>query len=293
MAASSYDDIFQRTGTTFALTQRVRHNWHKFKGTIKVAIQSLASNIVLEVLPPPPHFLMRAFYTVYLILLILLAILLVKQLYDKNRWRQNEDFDLVSAARSRETIDEISHDEFSKMMIFVLGVFCFIFLLKYEPFFWYWTRANLRLELFNWEMDYRQLSPGMSSANDSSIFQRNIEGFALSQRSKHIWHEFRGTVRVAIQTFSINTILQLLPPPPHPLVLVIFAIYLYLLLFLGVLLVWRRFDKNCRLNEDIDLFSIAKKQTTSKLRPEEFYMMVIFILGLYFFIVIYNHRSLY
>ena len=135
------------------------------------------------------------------------------------------------------------------------------------------------------------LSLEMSAAFDPSIFQRRTVSFALSQRFKHNWHEFKGTIKVAFQTFFFNSLLKALPPPPNLLVRLLFSAYLLLLIIVGVLLVWRQLTKRDRLIEDIDLFSIARTRTTARFSEFEYGIMLIIVFSLFFFIIIMFKRS--
>lgn len=151
----SYESsIFRRSSNSLALSQRFRNNWHKFKGTLNVALQALPTNTLLQALSSFSSSLVLVFFCIYLLLLILLAILLIKQLYYKHiKRRKHQDFDLLSVVDSRETASNISEAEFVKALMCVIILYLAIVFVKNRP--WYWYQAYLFCMVTWWSWNLR------------------------------------------------------------------------------------------------------------------------------------------
>ena len=76
----TYDEtLFERTFWGIALSQRLKHGWRKFKGTLSLAFRMLYTNFFLGLCARPAAFIILLFY---LTLLSILTFLIVKKLAD-------------------------------------------------------------------------------------------------------------------------------------------------------------------------------------------------------------------
>jgi hypothetical protein len=73
-----YDEaLFERTFLGVALSQRLKHNWHKFKGTLSLAFNLLSFNYFIGVSARPVAFILLLYC---LTVLSILSFLIVKRL---------------------------------------------------------------------------------------------------------------------------------------------------------------------------------------------------------------------
>lgn len=130
--SSEYDSsFFERAQNTFAFSQRFRQSWHEFFGTIRVVIQMLSFNYLLQTVPPP---LNRILFYVYLLFVCMLGYLLIKQLYDKSSQRY-DDIDLFDALFTRHVDDKLEFHEYMKIGFFAINLYFAIIWWKndFEP----------------------------------------------------------------------------------------------------------------------------------------------------------------
>ena len=121
---SSYDPtIFERSDTNFILSQRFKQHFHKFYGTLKVALQMVSTNVVLGRFPRP---LVYAIMFIYLVVGLILARHVVTQLRSEKA-PEFEDFDLIDINNPRHKV--LSRLDRGEFMFVSFVVFLFVIIL--------------------------------------------------------------------------------------------------------------------------------------------------------------------
>ena len=99
--SSSYDErIFERDRWSFAPSQRFSQLWHDFRGTFKLAIQSVSANFLQRTLP---RYLSRMLFFNFLFFSLILVILLIHELLPSSRTGRQEDRDLFDVIKKLAT----------------------------------------------------------------------------------------------------------------------------------------------------------------------------------------------
>ena len=120
---SSYDPtIFERSDTDFILSQRFKQHFHKFYGTLKVAVQMVSTNAVLNYFPRP---LLYVIMFIYLSFGGILASHLFNQLCSKKKVSNIEDFDLIDVSKPRHII--LSRLDRNDLIFMIFAIFIFVF----------------------------------------------------------------------------------------------------------------------------------------------------------------------
>lgn len=96
---------------------------------------------------------------------------------------------------------------------------------------------------------------------DSAVFERSQEGFALSQRFRHLCSQFSGTVKLFMQMIFTNTLLRSVPRSVGHLLLIF---YLLIVIFLFFLLEKQGSNQTNRGFDDPDLLVATKYMLRDK-----------------------------
>ena len=126
--SSSYDgEIFERGQWRFAISERLRHNCCRLRGTLRLAVQMASTNLLL---PTLPRFLgYVVFFTLILFSLFLFILM--------HHARKNEGPDLLEAMKSaKRVLKSFGIIGVILLMLSVAGLGCLMFVLvdKVESF---------------------------------------------------------------------------------------------------------------------------------------------------------------
>ena len=115
--------IFQRSGSSFVLSQRFKHICNSLYGTFKVTLQMLSTNAILRCSPRPVGYFLLV---LYLFLVTTVCLLLLKQLHNQ-RIKEYKDFDLFEVIRTRNKVVRSLEINFLFQIAFILFNVVFIF----------------------------------------------------------------------------------------------------------------------------------------------------------------------
>lgn len=122
----------------------------------------------------------------------------------------------------------------------------------------------------------------MSSAYDSSLFQRAGSCFTLSQRFIHNWNKFYGSIRIGIQMLFTNYLIHSLP---RPLAYALLFIYFVMVSTLFFLIVQQLCNKKNGRYDDLDLADILPRhKNVKRIGLKQLLQIVLFVLN---FIVLF------
>ena len=111
----SYDPaIFERSRSSFILSQTFKNNCHKFYGTFKLAIQMLPMHFLLGSLPSPLAFILLL---IYLTVLAVLFFLIAKSSFGERKSSKYEDLGFSDAIKYRQ---KVIQRYWSKILILLL-----------------------------------------------------------------------------------------------------------------------------------------------------------------------------
>ena len=96
---SSDQNFFERINGEFALSQRFKQNWHRFCGTIKLAMQLLSTNYLVGSLPRSIAFLPLL---LYLTVISIISYLIIGSLTGQmnTTCKDEEDLDMIGVITS-------------------------------------------------------------------------------------------------------------------------------------------------------------------------------------------------